>query len=442
MPVVAWAAARNGAYYCPGTLPPPVQKRGRMESYRIAGIDVHKRMLAVVIADAAEPGEYRFERRKFGTGAADLGLLGEWLAAQDVREAVMESTAQYWKPVWHALERQCRLHLAQAHSNRAPKGRKRDFADAERLVKRHIAGELIVSFVPEEQQRLWRSMTRTKQQLTRDRVRLQNQLEAFLEESRIKLSSHVSDLLGVSGRRMIEALAEGETDAACIAQRAARGLRATPEELRDALHEAATLSPLHRQILKLFLERLALIEAHIDTLEKSVGQALREHQDSVGRLAEVPGLGADSAQQIIAEVGPHAATFPSPGQLASWVGCCPGREESAEVSRSDRSPKGNRQMRRLLCQAANAAVKAKGCVLETLYRRLVPRLGHFKAIWAVAHRLCRITWKILHEGVTYQEYGHRPNPQAVRHRANRLVRDLRRLGFQVQLTPVPEGASA
>jgi transposase len=413
-----------------------------MEAYKVAGIDVHKKMLAVVITDAAEPGEYRFERRRFGAAAADLRLLGEWLAAQGVQEAVMESTAQYWKPVWHALERQCRLHLAQAHSNRAPKGRKRDFADAERLVRRHLAGELILSFVPDEQQRLWRTMTRTKQQLTRDRVRLQNQLEAFLEESRIKLSSQVSDLLGVSGRRMMEALAEGETDAVRIAQSAAPGLRATTEELADALHEAATLGPLHRQILKLFLERLALIEVQMDTLEKSLGQALREHQDAVARLAEVPGLGADSAQQIIAEVGPQAATFPSPSQLASWVGCCPGREESAEVSRSDRSPKGNRQMRRLLCQAANAAVKAKGCVFEALYRRLMPRLGHLKAIWAVAHRLCRITWKILHQGVTYLEFGYRPNPQAVRQRTNRLVRDLRRLGFQVQLTPVNQGVSA
>jgi transposase len=148
----------------------------------------------------------------------------------------------------------------------------------------------------------------------------------------------------------------------------------------------------------------------------------------------VPGLGADSAQQIIAEVGPQAATFPSAEQLASWVGCCPGREESAEVSKSDRSPKGNRQVRQILNQAANAAVKANGSVFEILYRRLAPRIGHFKGIRAVAHRLCRVTWKILHQGVSYEERGQRPNPQAVRQRANRLIRDLRRLGCQVQLT--------
>jgi transposase len=182
--------------------------------YKVAGIDVHKKMLAVVITDAAQAGEFRFERRKFGAGAADLVRLRDWLAEQGVKEAVMESTAQYWKPVWQALEGKFGVHLAQAHSNKAPKGRKRDFTDAERLVRRYIACELILSFVPDSEQRLWRTMTRTKQQLTRDRVRLQNQLKGFLEEARIKRSSHVSDLLGLSARRMLQALADGETDAA------------------------------------------------------------------------------------------------------------------------------------------------------------------------------------------------------------------------------------
>jgi transposase len=380
-------------------------------------------------------GEFHFERRKFGTGDAELQALSDWLAGSEVKEAVMESTAQYWKPVWRALEAQFKLHLAQAHSNRAPKGRKRDFADAERLVRRYIAGELILSFVPDEQQRLWRTMTRTKQQLTRDRIRLQNQLEGFLEETRIKVSSHLSDLLGWSGRRMLQALAEGETNPSAIAGLAAPELRATQEQLCDALRAATTLSEPHRQILKLFLERLTLLESQMDTLDKTVGQALREYEDSVHRLAEVPGLGANSAQQIIAEVGPHAATFPSPGNMASWVGCCPGREESAEVSRSDRSPKGNRQMRRILNQAANAAIHTKGSTYQRLYRRLAPRIGHFKAVWAVAHRLCRITWKILHQGVRYEERGTQPNPQAARKRANRLIKALTEPGYQVQLTP-------
>jgi transposase len=411
-------------------------------AYHIAAIDVHKKMLAAVVTDAARVGEFRFERRKFGAGAGDLRLLEAWLAAQGVKEVVMESTAQYWKPVWQALEGGYKRELAQAHSNKAPKGRKRDFADAERLAGRHVAGELILSFVPHQEQRLWRTLTRTQQQLTRDRVRLQAQWDGFLEEARIKLSSHVSDLLGLSGRRMLQALAEGETNPARIAALAMPGLQATQQELQDALSAAVTMNPLQRRILGLFRERLKLLEIQMDTLEKSAAEALRGHQDSVQRLAAVPGLGADSAQQIIAEVGPQAATFPSAEQMASWIGCCPGREESAEVSKNNRSPKGNRFMRRILNQAANAAVKAKGSVFEILYRRLVGRIGHFKAIWAVAHRLCRITWKILHEGVTYEERGQRTNLRAIRQRTNRLLRDLRRLGYQVQLTPLPPAATA
>jgi transposase len=401
--------------------------------YFVAGIDVHKSMLAVVIADVGREGEFGFERRKFGTTPGELKLLRAWLTEQGVREAVMESTAQYWKPVWQELEGHCGLFLAQAYSNRAPRGRKRDFADAERLLRRHVAGELILSFVPHPEQRLWRTMTRSKHQLTRDRVRIHSQIESLLEEGRIKLSGWVSDLLGVSSRRMLHALAHGESDPAKLADLADPALRATPEQLQDALSEAATLSMLHREILGLFLARLELIESQIEILDRRTAAALAAYQDAVQRLAEVPGFGIDSAQQIIAEVGPSAASFPSPQQLASWVGVCPGREESAEVSKNNRSPKGNRMMRRVLTQVANAAVNSKGSVFQTLYRKLVPRLGHNKAIWALAHRLCRLIWKILHQGVRYIEFGTRTDPQAVQRRAKRLLRELRSLGYQVQV---------
>jgi transposase len=408
-----------------------------MERYQVAGIDVHKSMLAVVITDAAAEGDFQFEQRKFGTTQSELCQLAKWLAEQGVREAVMESTALYWRPVWQQLEGQCDLYLAQAQSNRAPRGRKRDFADAERLLRRHVAGELILSLVPGPEQRLWRSMTRAKHQLTRDRVRIHNQLEALLEDGRIKLSSCVSDLLGVSSRRMLKGLAEGETDASRLALMAEPSLRATSEQLQDALYAAPALSALYRQILGLFLTRLELIEHQIEILNRSIGQALRSHQDAVLRLAGVPGYGVDSAQQVIAEIGPSAATFPSPQQLSSWVGVCPGREESAEVSKNNRSPKGNRVMRRVLNQVANAAVKTKGSVFEAVYRRSVMRLGHNKAIWAIAHRLCKLTWKILHQGVSYLEFGTRSTEKANRARTKRLIRELRSLGYQVWLSQPP-----
>ena len=240
-------------------------------AYRIAGVDVHKKMLAVVIANVEVDGEYQFERRKVSTSPAQLRGLADWFLAREVEEVVMESTAQYWRPVWEALERYWQpsrqqregagrrsgtLHLAQAQSNRGPRGRKKDFPDAERLVKRLVAQELTLSFVPDVEQRLWRTVMRRKYQLTRNRVQLQNRLECLLEEAHLKLSSLVSDLLGASARRMSQALADGETDPATLAALADQRLRATPEQLCDALGACADLNPVYRRLLKMALEEL------------------------------------------------------------------------------------------------------------------------------------------------------------------------------------------
>ena len=425
--------------------------------YQIAGIDVHKKMLAVVIADVAVDGEYQFVRRRVGTSPSQLRALADWLVEQQVEEVVMESTAQYWRPVWEALERDWQsirqqreaaaptagaLHLAQAQSNRGARGRKRDFPDAERLVKRLVAQELVLSFVPDAEQRLWRTVMRRKYQVSRSRVQLQNRLECLLEEMHIKLSSLVSDLLGASARRMLQALAKGETNPATLAALADQRLRATPEQLRDALGACTTLHPVYRELLTLALEELRLIEDHLAKLDQEMARLLAQHQAAVQRLAEVPGLGVDSAQQIIAEVGAAAATFPSTKHLASWVGACPGDEESAGVSSSHRSPKGNRQLRRLLNQAANAAVKAKGSIFELVYRRLVPRLGHKQTIGAIAHRLCRLIWKILHDGVKYEERGPAVTKKRAHARAAKMIRELRTLGYRVELVFAPSETPA
>jgi transposase len=415
--------------------------------YRIAGIDVHKKMLAVVVSDVEVDGEYRFERRLFGSNPEQLRSLAEWLLEQEVEEVVMESTAQYWKPVWGVLERYWKptrqkregagpksgtLHLAQAQSNRGPQGRKKDFPDAERLVKRLVAQELTLSFVPDAEQRLWRTVMHRKYQLTRNRVQLHNRLESLLEEAHIKLSSLVSDLLGVSARRILKALADGETNPTALAALADKKLRATAAQLCDALGACTELNPVYRQLLKMMLEELRLIDEQIGQLDREMANLLSQHQDAVARLAEVPGLGVDSAQQIIAEVGATAATFPSEKQLSSWVGACPGDNESAGVNSSHRSPKGNRHMRRILNQSANAAVKAKGTVFEIVYRRTVPRLGHQQTIGAVAHRQCRLIWKILHQGVRYEERGSAVNIKSRQKRTAKMIRELRSLGYRVE----------
>jgi transposase len=421
-------------------------------AYRIAGIDVHKRMLAVVIADVAVEEEYQFEQRRIGTRPSELRALAEWLITQEVEEVVMESTAQYWRPVWAVLEaiwkpaRQSRngagvmsgaLHLAQAQSNRGAAGRKKDFPDAERLVKRLVAHELTLSFVPDGEQRLWRTVMRTKYQLTCNRIQLRNRLECLLEEAQIKLSSWVSDLLGPSARRMLHALADGETNPSVLTALGSSRLRSTPEQLADALGACTDMHATHRRLLKMMLEQLRLLDEQISQLDQEMAKLMSTHEEAVKRLAEIPGLGVDSAQQIIAEVGPHAATFPSPKHLASWVGACPGEEESAGINYSHRSPKGNRQMRRLLNQAANAAAKTKGSIFELVYRRLVVRLGHAQAIGAIAHRLCRLVWMILHKGVRYQERGPEVTRSRAQRRATKMIRDLRKLGYHVQVLHAP-----
>jgi transposase len=280
---------------------------------------------------------------------------------------------------------------------------------------------------------------RRKYQLTRNRVQVHNRLEALLEEAHLKLSSLVSDLLGKSARQMLQAVADGETEPSRLAALADRRLRATPEQLCDTFGACATLNPVYRRLIHLALEELRLVESQSAQLDHEMAQLLRAHQSAVQRLAEVPGLGVDSAQQIIAEVGASAEPFPSAKHLASWVGVCPGAQESAGVNYSHRSPRGNRAMRRLLNQAAHAAVKTKGSIFQLVYRRLVPRLGHAQAIWAIAHRLCRLIWKILQQGVHYEERGPEVSRSRSQRRTSKMIRELQSLGYRIERMPSLQG---
>lgn len=403
----------------------------------IAGIDVHTRVLMVVVGvgtGGEQPESIRFEGRRFGTTTSELLHLVAWLQQQGVREAVMESTAQYWKPVWLALERHFRLYLAQAWSNRAPRGKKTDFKDAQRLVRRHLAGELTLSFVPDAEQRLMRTLTRRRTQLTRDRVRIQNQVESLLEETRLKLSSVVTDLFGASGLRILGALVEGEADPAKLAALADARVQRTPQELADAL--TGDVGAIHRRLLQQHLANLALVDGQMQELSLLAATAMHAHGDAVARLVKIPGIRVLSAQQILAEAGPRASAFPSAAHFSSWIGVCPGRNESAGENHSSRCAKGNMYLRRVLCQAAQAAVKTKNSFFQQRFRRLLPRLGYTKAIWAIARRLSVVIWKILHQGVQYVEYGFATTPQAAKRRLQRIRQELRALGYSDELKPL------
>ena len=204
------------------------------------------------------------------------------------------------------------------------------------------------------------------------------------------------------------------------------------DHMTDALGACTELHPVYRRLVRMALEELPLIEQQIQKLDQEMASLLGQHEDAVKRLAEVPGLGVDSAQQIIAEVGATAATFERAKNLASWVGACPGHEESAEVNKSHRSPKGSRHMKRILNQAANSAVRMKGCIFQIVYRRLAPRMGHKQAIGAIAHRMCRLIWLILHQGVRYEERGPAVSEKARRIRTRKMVRQLQQLGYHIQ----------
>jgi transposase len=264
--------------------------------------------------------------RRFECFTADLHCLADWLKSYGVKTVAVESTAQYWKPLWSALERYWKpschnregagkmsgtLHLAQALSNRGRRGRKKDFWDAERFGEAAGFPGADFELCARYRKATVETLTRTRYQRTGDKVRLQNQLEALLEEAHVK-SSLVSDLLGRSARRMLHALADGETDPTVVAALAHQRLRATSAEFCDALGACTELNPVYRRLVRLALDDLQLIEQQIGQLDQEIASLLREHQDPVQRLAEVPGLGVDSAQPIIAEVGAKAATFASP----------------------------------------------------------------------------------------------------------------------------------
>jgi transposase len=409
---------------------------------RVAGLDVHKKTVVVVVLQSAQPDD-DYASGIFGTTQFGLKELITFLRQHGVTHAAMESTAQYWRPVWMSLEGEFNLTLAQARSTRARRGRKWDRADARRIAKRLLSGDLTVSYVPPPEQRDWRLLSRTQVAMRESVVRLRNQIEVLLEQAQIKLSSVMTDILGKSGRRMLDALIQGIHDPAELAALGDRRLRASKEQLADAL--SGRFTEVQRIVLKLFLQQIDYIERQMTELDQALAQALAPHQDAIERLSEIPGIGVPTAQHIIAETGPRAEVFDSAGKLASWVAICPGQQESAGVSVSTRSAKGNWMMRRTLSQTAWAAIATKGSEAQRRFRAWRPRLGTQKAAWAVAHYQLRIIWKVLHDGVRYRQ----PDTEALNYRAlvaraKRAVTTLRKLGYAVSITaqpqaPTPEG---
>lgn len=399
----------------------------------VAGMDIHKKTVVVVVLESMQPDQ-DYAHGVFGTTQCGLQELVAFLRQHGVTHAAMESTAQYWRPVWMALEGEFPLTLAQARSTRARRGRKWDKADARRIARRLLSGDLTASYVPSPEQRDWRLLSRTQVAMRESSIRLRNQIEVLLEQAQVKLSSVVSDILGKSGRRMLDALTEGIHDPMELARLGDRRLHANRAQLADAL--SGRFTPAQRIVLKFYLQQIDQIERQVADLDQVLAAALAQHLNAVQRLCEIPGISVRSAQYLVAEIGPRAEAFDSAGKLASWVAICPGQQQSAGVSVSSRSAKGNWMMRRTLSQTAWAAIAAKGSEAARRFRAWRPRLGAPKAAWAVAHYQLRVIWKVLHQGVRYcQRETETLNHRALVARARRALTNLRRLGYIVQILP-------
>ena len=362
--------------------------------------------------------------------------MSDWLAREGCTHVVMEATGVYWKPVWHILsDGDVALVLANAAHVKAVPGRKSDVNDATWLADLLAHGLIRASFVPDAPTQEQRGLLRTRKQLVRERTSHVQRLQKTLEEANIKLASVVSDVTGTSGRAMIEALIEGETDPGTLAGLAHRRVRAAPDTLREALRGRVTQH--HRFLLRLHLKQIDVLDAAIAEIDQEVDAAVEPFRALIELLTTMPGVSALSARVILAEIGPDMSRFPTAGHLLSWAGLCPRNDESAGKRRSSRMRPGAPWLKTTLIQCAWAASRKAGSYLQAQFHRLRARRGAKKAIGAVAASMLTAAYHMLKTGMAYHDLG--PDPFDKRAKAaqtNRLVRRLKDLGYDVQITPV------
>jgi transposase len=404
---------------------------------RCCGLDIHKKTVVACVIVPGDGGQPRKAVRTFGTMTADLLELSDWLGAQGVTHAAMESTGPYWKPIWNVLEGSLTLLLANAHHIKAVPGRKTDVKDAEWIAELLRHGLIQGSFVPDRDGRELRELTRYRTTLVQERTAVVNRLQKTLEGANIKLASVASDILGKSGRAMLDALVAGETDAAALAQRA----KGRMQQKRQALEQALTgrMAAHQRFLVAQQLAHIDFLDAAITCASNEIAERLRPvEQTAIERLDTIPGVGRRTAEVVIAEMGADLTRFPTAGHLASWAGMCPGNRESAGKRLSGKPRKGSKWLRTVLVEAAHAAGRSKTTYLGAQYRRLLPRRGKKKAAVAVGHSILVIAYYLLTRETTYTELGSQYFEERERTAVEkRLVRRLEALGNKVTLEPIP-----
>ncbi len=393
-----------------------------------AGLDVHKK---VVVAAILVEGRSK-EIRSFGTMTSDLLALSDWLMSCGVTHVAMESTGEYWKPIFNILENNFEVMLVNAqHISKVP-GRKTDVSDAEWIADLLRHGLLTASFIPPVGQRELRELTRFRSTFVKERATLVNRVQKVLESANIKLASVASDVVGVSGRAMLEAIIAGTATPQQMAELSKGKLRNKREELSRTLE--GRVKPHHRFVLTELLSQIDSLEETIARFDQEIIEYCRPFEDAVVLLDTIPGVARETAENIVAEIGTDMSRFPTANNLASWAGVAPGNNESAGKKRSGRTRQGNKPLGVALNQAAHAAAHTRDTYLSAQYHRLAGRRGKKRALVAVAHSILVIAYFMIQRHVPYCELGsdyfdrHRPETTA-----KRLVSRLEHLGYQVSL---------
>jgi len=401
---------------------------------RCAGIDVHQATMVVTVRLPAGEGGRTSVTETFGAMAADLLALRDWLQGHHVTDVAMESTGVYWRPLYYLLEEDFRVVLVNMHHLSHVPGRKSDVRDSEWLAQLLECGLLRGSLVPPAPIRDLRDLTRYRKRQIEDRAQEVNRLHRVLEDAGLKLATVMSDIMGVSGRAMIEAMLQGTTDAVALAELARGRLRAKLPALQQALQ--GRFRPHQAFLVTQILAKIDFLEETTARLTEEIDRRMVPFEPVLARLITIPGVARTNAIVLVAETGGNMAAFPSAAHLCSWAAMCPGQDESAGKRRSGHTRRGNRYLRGALIEAGNAAKRARGTALQARYHRLKQRRGHKKAVLAVGHQILEIAYYLMRDDVTYRELGADYFSRRDRDRATRRhIKQLEALGYAVTLAP-------
>jgi transposase len=411
----------------------------RIVNRNVAGLDVHKKLIVAAIIVQTPDGEWHQEQQRFGTMTADLLALSDWLVSHGVTHVAMESTGEYWKPVFNILENVLEVILVNAqHLSKVP-GRKTDQSDAEWIAELLQYGLLKASFIPPVGQRELRELTRYRTTFVRERATLLNRVQKVLESANIKLASVASNVMGVSGRAILDALIEGQASPEQMAGLAKGRLRTKRDQLVKALD--GRVKPHHQFVLTELLTQIDNLDEAMERFNEEITQYVRPFEAAVALIDTIPGVGRLAAEIIVSEIGVDMGRFPTAAHLAAWAGLAPGNHESGGKRRRTRRLKGNKPLGAILNQVSHAAVRMKDTYPAAQYHRLVRRIGKNKAIVAVAHSILVMIYHMLKRQQPYQELGRNYFDERDKTTTSkRLVQRLERLGFQVSLQAVPAAA--